>query len=63
MKLIHKVKELKKFFIASNIIDTYTRLEVLLGLKLSGHTVTLTEASSLVDEINRRGEIPNKQQY
>ena len=34
----------------SNIIDIYTRLEILLGLKLSGHTDTLTEAGNLKDE-------------
>ena len=34
----------------SNIIDIYTRLEILLGLKLSGHTDTVTEASSLKDD-------------
>ena len=49
--------------IPSNIIDIYTRLEVLLGLKLSGHTDTLTEASTLTDELWKRGEIQNKQQY
>ena len=47
----------------SNIIDIYTRLDVLLGLKLSGHTDTLTEASSLIDELYKQGEIQNKQQY
>ena len=52
-----------KFIIPSNIIDIYTRLEVLLGLKLSGHTDTLTEASNLTDELYKRGEIQNKQQY
>ena len=52
-----------KIIIPSNIIDIYTRLEVLLGLKLSGHTDTLTEASNLIDELHKRGEIPNKQQY
>ena len=52
-----------KIIIPSNIIDIYTRLEVLLGLKLSGHTDTLTEASKLIDELNKRGEIRNKQQY
>ena len=52
-----------KNIIPSNIIDIYTRLEVLLGLKLSGHTDTLTEASNLIDEIYKRGEIENKQQY
>ena len=52
-----------KINIPSNIIDIYTRLEVLLGLKLSGHTDTLTEASNLIDELYKRGEIQNKQQY
>ena len=54
---------LEKIIIPSNIIDIYTRLEVLLGLKLSGHTNTLTEASNLIDELYKRGEIQNKQQY
>ena len=52
-----------KIIIPSNIIDIYTRLEVLLGLKLSGHSDTLTEASNLIDELYKRGEIQNKQQY
>ena len=46
----------------SNIIDIYTRLEMLLGMKLSGHTDTLTEASNLIDELYRRIEIQNEQQ-
>ena len=52
-----------KIIIPSNIIDIYTRLEVLLGLNLSGHTDTLTESSNLIDELYKRGEIQNKQQY
>ena len=52
-----------KNIIPSNIIDIYTRLEVLLGLKLSGHSDTLTEASNLIDELYKREEIQNKQQY
>ena len=52
-----------KIIIPTNIIDIYTRLEVLLGLKLSGHTNTLTEASNLIDELYKRGEIQTKQQY
>ena len=47
----------------SNIIDNYTRLEILPGLKLSGHTNTLTEASNLIDELYKRGEIQNEKQY
>ena len=49
--------------IPSNIIDIYTRLEILLGLNLSGHTDTLTEASNLIDELYRIGDIKNEQQY
>ena len=52
-----------KIIIPSNIIDIYTRLEVLLGLKLSGHTDTLTEASNLIDQLYKLGEIQNKKQY
>ena len=53
---------IEKIIIPSNIIDFYTRLDILLGLKLSGHTNTLTEASILIDELYKRGEIQNKQQ-
>ena len=52
-----------KIIIPSNIIDIYTRLEILLGLKIAGHSDTLTEASNLIDELYKRGEIQNKQQY
>ena len=52
-----------KILIPSNIFDIYNRHEVLLGLKLSGHTDTLTEASNLIDDLYKRGEIQNKQQY
>ena len=58
-----KGKGVEKIIIPSNIIDIYTRLEVLLGLKLSGHSDTLSEASALIDELYKRGEIQNKQQY
>ena len=58
-----KGRGVEKIIIPSNIIDIYTRLEVLLGLKLSGLTDTLTEASNLIDELYKRGEIQNKQQY
>ena len=51
-----------KIIIPSNIIDIYTRLEIILGLKFSGHSDTLTEASNLIDEIYKRSEIQNKQQ-
>ena len=52
-----------KIIIPSDIIDIWRRLEVLLGLKLSGHTDTLTEASNLIVDFYKRGEIQNKQQY
>ena len=52
-----------KFIIPSEIIDIYTKLDILLGLKLSGHSNTLTEASNLIDELYKRGEIQNKQKY
>ena len=58
-----KGKGIEKIIIPSNIIDIYTRLEILLGLKLSGHTNTLTEASILIDQLYKLGEIQNKQQY
>ena len=52
-----------KIMIPSNIIHIYTRLKVLLGIKLSGLTETLTEASDLIDDLYKRGEIQNEQQY
>ena len=52
-----------KIIFPSNIIDIYTRLEILLGSNLSGHTDTLSEASNLIDELYKRGEKENKQQY
>ena len=52
-----------KIIIPSNIIDIYTKLDLSLGLKLSGHTDTLTDASNLIDELYKRGEIQNKQKY
>ena len=65
LKLDKKLKGrgIEKIIIPSNIIDIYTRLEVLLGLKLSGHTDALTETSNLIDELYKRVEIQNKQQY
>ena len=58
-----RCRGIEKIIIPSNIIDIYTRLEILLGLKLSGHSDTLTEASKLIDEFYKRGEIQNEQQY
>ena len=61
-KFILTGEGIQRIIIPSNIIDIYTRLEILLGLKLSGHSNTLTEASNLIDELYKRGEIQNKQQ-
>ena len=58
-----KGEGVEKTIIPSNKIDNYTRLEILLGLKLSGHTDTLKEASNLIDELHKKGEIRNEQQY
>ena len=58
-----KGRGIQKIIIPSNVIDIYTRLEILLGLKLSGHTDILSDASALVDQLLKMGEIQNKQQY
>ena len=46
--------------LSSSNIDIYTRLEVLLVLKLSRDTDTITEARNLIDELYKRGEIQNE---
>ena len=45
----------------SNNSDFYTRLEVLLELKLSGKTDTPTDASFLIDDLYRIGETQNEE--
>ena len=45
----------------ADIVDIYARLKVLLGIKPSGRTDTLTEASNLIDEIYKRGDIEEEQ--
>ena len=52
---------IEKIIIPSNIIDIYSRLEILLELKLFVHTDTLTQASNLIDEIYKIGENQNEQ--
>ena len=47
---------IEKIIIPSNIIDIYTRLEVLLGLEISGHIDTLTESSALFDQLYKLGK-------
>ena len=65
MKLDIKLKGrgVEKIIIPPKIIDIYTRLEVLLGLNLSGHSDTLTEASNLIGELYKRAETQHEQQY
>ena len=58
-----KGRGVEKNIVPSNIIDIYTGLEILLGLKLSGDTDALTEAGALIDQLYKLGEIQNKQQY
>ena len=53
----------EKIIIPSNIINIYCGPEILLELRLSGHSDTLTEASNLIDKLYKRGEKQNKQQY
>ena len=57
-----KNRRCEKNIIPFNIFEISARLEILLGLKLSGHTDTLTEASNLIDELYKRSEIQNEQQ-
>ena len=57
-----QVEEMK-IFVPSNIIDIWTILELLTGLKLSAHADTLTEASILIDHLYERGEKQNERQY
>ena len=42
---------IEKNIIPSYVNDIFTRLEIILGLNLSGHTNTLTEAAYLIDEL------------
>ena len=55
--------ERMKIIIPSNIINILTKLEVLLGFKLSGQTNTLTEANILMEELYKRGQIQNEQNF
>ena len=58
-----KGRGIEKNIPPSNIIDIYTRLERLLGLKFSQHTDTRSGASALVDQLYKMGEIQNDHQY
>ena len=48
-----------KVIFPSNFIELYTKLDVVLGWKLSGPTNTLTKASNLTFEFYRKGELEN----
>ena len=52
-----------KIIIPSKLFVIQTRLGVLLGLNLSGHTNILAEASNVLEEFYRGGEIENEQQH
>ena len=54
---------IEKIVIPSNRNDTYIRIQISLGLKLSVHSDILTEASNLKDEIKRWGGKQNGEQY
>ena len=51
-----------KITITSNKNDNWTRIEVLLGFKLSGLTDTLTDASNMINDLYKKCEIQNEQQ-
>ena len=53
---------IEKFFISSNTVDIYNRLEVLLGLRSCGQNNTFTEASKLMGELHKRSGIEIEQQ-
>ena len=53
----------EKSILPSHTIVVYDRLEVLLRIKVSGHTIFRTERCKLIDEFYKRGEIENEQQY
>ena len=52
-----------EIIIPSNITDIWSRLEVAKGLKLNWHNGTLTEASALIDEFFKEGELQNERKY
>ena len=54
---------IEKVITTSNMIDIYTRLEILLERKLFGHADTLLEASNLTVEIYKRGEVQREWHY
>ena len=53
----------KTIVVPSDSNEIWTRLQVLQGLKLAGHTDILIEASQLLDALFKKGEIKTEQQY
>ena len=53
----------KTIVVPSDSNEIWSRLQILLGLKLAGHTDTLIEASQLLDVLFKKGEIQTQQQY
>ena len=47
---------IEKIITSSKLIDIYTRIKILLGLKLSGYPKFLTEASNLIDQLYKRNK-------
>ena len=58
-----EVSGTKTIVVPSDSDEIWTRLQVLLGLKLAGHTDTLIEASQLLDALFKKGEIETEQQF
>ena len=53
----------KTIVVPSDSDEMWTRLKVLLGIKLAGHTDSVIEASQLLHALFKKGEIETEQQY
>ena len=51
-----------KIIISSNIFETWTRLEVLLGSKVPGHTDALTETINLIESLYKKSDLKKEHQ-
>ena len=54
-------RRIEKIIIPFIIFDIYIRMEILLGIELSGHNDILTKPSNLIEELNQSGEIQKEQ--
>ena len=52
-----------KVIIASFIVDIWTRIQILHGLKQPGFTSTLREDSNLLDDLFKKARIQNEENY